>query len=420
MNASARKQLDLVFVQDCTSSQDPYITSATRSIEEICSAIFESGKLLSPEDLRIGLVAYRDHPPEDTTFIIQNFGFSSDKNLLHSNLKTLSAEGGGDGPEAVTAALYAALNMDWRSQASKMVVLIADAPPHGIGESCDGFPNGSPDGQDPLMIARQMASRGITLFVVACEPDLSSYSYAVDFFQALAGMTSGFMLPLTTAKFLAHAIIGSALENLDMARLTREVGQALAERVIGGQASVDDVARELHETLLLRGERTQQVVFKNIYRESEEATHNVGVYQSACNLEAARSLLKSVQGTRFNDKYLAVRDLRYDYSSYRTATSPSIPTALSSSSPSSHEVVTDFSSFSARSASMLGATAAPGPISVVGGRQAISAMRTGRRGVVIDDEDYDEEEGIELREDAITLDQVKRIALQSVAVGLAR
>jgi hypothetical protein len=28
--------------------------------------------------------------------------------------------------------------MDWREYASKMVVLIADAPPHGIGEYGDG------------------------------------------------------------------------------------------------------------------------------------------------------------------------------------------------------------------------------------------------------------------------------------------
>ena len=74
--------------------------------------------------------------------------------------------------------------MDWRPLASKMVVLIADAPPHGIGEYGDGmyrhhrftatqfctqfasylgFDSGSPDGNDPLQIAREMAKHGITL-----------------------------------------------------------------------------------------------------------------------------------------------------------------------------------------------------------------------------------------------------------------
>ena len=39
--------------------------------------------------------------------------------------------------EAVTTALAEALKMEWREQASKMIVLIADAPPHGIGEYRD-------------------------------------------------------------------------------------------------------------------------------------------------------------------------------------------------------------------------------------------------------------------------------------------
>ena len=68
----------------------------------------------------------------------KNFGFSSDISQVHSHLASLYASGGGDGPEAVTAALAEALNMDWRPFASKMVVLIADAPPHGIGEYGDG------------------------------------------------------------------------------------------------------------------------------------------------------------------------------------------------------------------------------------------------------------------------------------------
>lgn len=98
---------------------------------------------------------------------------------MEKNLQSLKPQGGGDGPEAQTAALAEALNMEWREGAAKMVVLITDAPPHGIGEDNDGF-NASPDRKwviqgsrsgsysfdlenDPLDIARQMAERGITL-----------------------------------------------------------------------------------------------------------------------------------------------------------------------------------------------------------------------------------------------------------------
>ena len=58
------------------------------------------------------------------------------------------------------------------------------------------------------------------------------------------------MLPLLTADLLTHAIVGSVLENLDMERLVREVGEAVAQRILGNNESVDDVARELHEKLM--------------------------------------------------------------------------------------------------------------------------------------------------------------------------
>ena len=56
---------------------------------------------------------------------------------------TMAAVGGGDGPEAVADALYEVLRMEFRPNAAKVCVLIADAPPHGLGEACDGFPQGA-------------------------------------------------------------------------------------------------------------------------------------------------------------------------------------------------------------------------------------------------------------------------------------
>jgi hypothetical protein len=63
---------------------------------------------------------------------------------MQKNLSSLVAAGGGDGPEAQTAALAAALDLEWAENAIKMVVLITDAPPHGLGEAGDGFTE-SPD-----------------------------------------------------------------------------------------------------------------------------------------------------------------------------------------------------------------------------------------------------------------------------------
>lgn len=103
------------------------------------------------------------------------------------------------------------------------------------------------------------------------------------------------MLPLTTADLLAHAIVGSVLENLDMERLVREVGHAVAARILGNNESVDDVARELHEKLLLRNESTKKVVIESIYKESAESTHNVEIFMTAPSLAEARPHLKKVR-----------------------------------------------------------------------------------------------------------------------------
>lgn len=152
-----------------------------------------------------GELTGRALPFEPKSYITKTFPFTSDVPAVQQHLSTLYASGGGDGPEAVSAALGAALNeVEWRPAAAKMVVLVADAPAHGLGgddwllrvvplrslltrpwrwleygdgeraplnvdwtrhlpHERKGFPNGSPDGNDPLQIARAMASRGITM-----------------------------------------------------------------------------------------------------------------------------------------------------------------------------------------------------------------------------------------------------------------
>jgi len=49
---------------------------------------------------------------------------------------------GGDGPEAVADALYEVHELSWRSNATKICVLVSDAPPHGLDCSGDAFPSG--------------------------------------------------------------------------------------------------------------------------------------------------------------------------------------------------------------------------------------------------------------------------------------
>jgi hypothetical protein len=50
---------------------------------------------------------------------------------------------GGDGPEAIAPALYATVHtLSWRTNAVKIAILIADAPPHGLDTNGDHWPDG--------------------------------------------------------------------------------------------------------------------------------------------------------------------------------------------------------------------------------------------------------------------------------------
>merc|ERR1719473_1197755 len=103
-----------------------------------------------------------------------------------------TAQGGGDGPECVADALHEVSNLEYRPNSTKVCIFIADAPPHGLGESGDGFPNGSPNGHDPYAISRRLSQIGVTVYAVGCEPVLSSsYRFARTFFESIAEVTGG-------------------------------------------------------------------------------------------------------------------------------------------------------------------------------------------------------------------------------------
>jgi len=142
-------------VLDVTGSQGPYIASVKESIENICTDIQRSERLSSSLVHRYGLIIFRDHPPQDTSFITREYSFVSSVSEFIPIIRALpGASGGGDTPEAVTAALANALRMGWRAEATRVIVLVADAPPHGIGGDGDGFPDGVPGGESSSKNAR--------------------------------------------------------------------------------------------------------------------------------------------------------------------------------------------------------------------------------------------------------------------------
>lgn len=259
-------ELDLVFVCDCTGSMGSYLAAAQQNINAIVAEIAAEGRC----NVRFALCQYRDHPPEDTTFIVQSSAFTSSAQEMKALVDVMYASGGGDGPEAVADGLRAAHNMAWRETATKVVCLIADAPPHGLEPATefasDGFPDGCPCGVDPLQVAHAMSRRGITVYCIGAEPALSSFYLARDFLRAVARITAGQFLPLSSANLLAKVIVGGALEELELTSLMGAIRLEATQTAMSVPgATRDDVARVVTESLQRQQVTTTHLVVDDIY-----------------------------------------------------------------------------------------------------------------------------------------------------------
>ncbi|XP_062514122.1 uncharacterized protein LOC134189767 [Corticium candelabrum] len=183
-------QVDIAIVCDTTSSMGPEIKTAQKLMQDLIDSINDE-PLCS--DLRLSIIAFRDHPPEETTYVTQVWPLTSNIGTVKRAVNSLRAKGGGDPPEAVADALKEVVDLNWdeaqRPHAVRMVVLIGDAPPHGmIGIKCpDNFPKGCPVGHDWLILAEQCRSKKINIYTVLCR----NYARTAQAFNAISVSSGG-------------------------------------------------------------------------------------------------------------------------------------------------------------------------------------------------------------------------------------
>ena len=130
MSKLSQRELDLAICLDCTASMSGEIGAAQGGIDDMM--VFVGDVVAS---VRVGLVAYRDERDE---FETKAWDFNSDIAKVRQQLWSLSADGGGDAPEAVYPAMkLACTQLNWRTSAEKVLVIVGDAPPHvGYGGMC--------------------------------------------------------------------------------------------------------------------------------------------------------------------------------------------------------------------------------------------------------------------------------------------
>ncbi|KAF7354075.1 hypothetical protein MVEN_01094900 [Mycena venus] len=291
--------LDVIFLQDVTGSQQPYIDKARDEVRNILLTLVKDRKVIENK-LRANVVIFRDHPPEEDSLLTTSMGFTEDLSKISTYLAGQRAFGGGDGPEAQCDALADALAADWNDGTTKVVILTTDAPPHGIGEDNDGFPNGCPLQNDPCVITDFFCDRGIVLYVIACEPTMDSYRKATEFYTGIARKTGGDLLPLGDVNHLVNLIEGSLKESVSK----QSLAIAHKRNILAMGSDVDAAAQRLHAQFSQSKVQVETLSVGDYYKDSSEFQNQIALWaQRGKKLAELKAVTSGISGSKIKESF---------------------------------------------------------------------------------------------------------------------
>ena len=118
-------QIDIVFVLDTTGSMVNELDTLKAGLNEISAQL---SSLPNTVTFHYGLVLYGDDSRSDS---IQWFDLTDSWDSFAQNITAVTPIGGGDYPENLVGGYYQAVSgMAWRPEATKLLILLGDAPPH--------------------------------------------------------------------------------------------------------------------------------------------------------------------------------------------------------------------------------------------------------------------------------------------------
>ena len=209
--AAATRKMDLVLAIDTTGSMGDEIRYLQTELRAILDALRRSHPNL---DLRVGFVFYRDLGDE---YVTQTVPLTADFSAAQGVLAQQRADGGGDYPEAMDQALIRAVGLDWRADAVKSLLLVADAPPHD-------------DKVGLTWRATEVArAKRIHIVPVAASGVADTAEYAM---RAMAALTQSRYVFLTDDSGVGNPHAPPAVDCYQVTRL-----DALLRRVLDGQLS---------------------------------------------------------------------------------------------------------------------------------------------------------------------------------------
>jgi Mg-chelatase subunit ChlD len=217
--------LDLVLVVDTTGSMGDEIAFLQKELIGVTKA---AGRQAPGVSIRYGLVAYRD---QGDAYVVKNFGFTTNSNTMAGWLRGLTADGGGDYPEAAAAALRAGVGLDWRrGKGERLLLHVADAPPH--------------DGQaaDYLRAAKAAAEQGVQIFTLGASGVAEESEYLM---RQASVATGGRYLFLTDDSGVGNAHGEPTIACYRVTKLKDLLARVLATELSGVRQEAGEVIREV-------------------------------------------------------------------------------------------------------------------------------------------------------------------------------
>ncbi len=176
---SPGQKLDVMLMLDTTGSMGDELSYLTKTLEDVMNRVVrQNGNLPA----RLSVNFYRDTEDE---YLVRSNPFANRIKEACNILAKEEAAGGGDTPEAVDAALEDALkNHTWEEDATKILLLVLDAPPHEEADVIKRM-------QEYSLLAAKM---GVRIIPVLCSGGDTSCEYLM---RSLAMMTGGEYVFLT-------------------------------------------------------------------------------------------------------------------------------------------------------------------------------------------------------------------------------
>lgn len=171
--------IDVVISFDTTGSMSSVLAQVRQKIKQTVERLM--GEL---PDIHIGIIVHGDYCDEHSTYVTRHLDLTNDTVSITNFVERTPATGGGDAPECYELVLHEALELAWRPEARRVLVMIGDDVAHE--------PEHNPQHLDWRTEVAALADRGINIYAVQA----LNRKYAQAFYKAMAETSNGFHLSL--------------------------------------------------------------------------------------------------------------------------------------------------------------------------------------------------------------------------------